>query len=135
MPGALPRPLGIRHVALRVADVAKEERFYVDTLGMTVEWRPDPDNVYLHGWGDNLALHRDPAASGDRSGDRLDHFGIVLKRPEDVDAWAAHLEARRITLEEEPRTHRDGARSFYVRDPEGNRIQFIYHPPISDKEG
>jgi hypothetical protein len=32
-----------------------------------------------------------------------------------------------------PRTHRDGARSFYCRDPEGNLVQMIYHPPIARK--
>jgi hypothetical protein len=31
-----------------------------------------------------------------------------------------------------PRTHRDGARSFYCFDPAGNLVQFIYHPPISN---
>jgi hypothetical protein len=37
-----------------------------------------------------------------------------------------------VTCEKSPRTHRDGARSFYARDPEGNVVQVIYHPPISD---
>ena len=27
-------------------------------MGMQVEWRPDPDNVYLTSGNDNLALHR-----------------------------------------------------------------------------
>jgi catechol 2,3-dioxygenase-like lactoylglutathione lyase family enzyme len=36
-------------------------------------------------------------------------------------------------LAAEPKTHRDGARSFYFRDPDGLLIQLIYHPPISDK--
>jgi hypothetical protein len=31
----------------------------------------------------------------------------------------------------EPRTHRDGARSFYCQDPDGNAVQILYHPPIS----
>ncbi|HEX7028333.1 MAG TPA: VOC family protein, partial [Gammaproteobacteria bacterium] len=25
----------------------------------------------------------------------------------------------------------DGARSFYIKDPDGNIVQLIYHPPIS----
>ena len=50
--------LGIRHVALYVADLAAAERFWVDVMGYAVEWRPDPDNVYLCGARDNLALHR-----------------------------------------------------------------------------
>ena len=43
------------------------------------------------------------------------------------------LEAKGVTLDAKPRTHRDGARSCYFRDPEGNRIQIIHHPPISTK--
>jgi len=62
---------------------------------------------------------------------KLDHIGLLLKNPEDVDAWAAYLAERGLKLDTAPRTHRDGARSFYARDPEGNRLQFLYHPPLS----
>ena len=55
--------LGIRHVALYVADLAAAERFWVDVMGYAVEWRPDPDNVYLCGARDNLALHRHEASA------------------------------------------------------------------------
>ncbi len=124
---ALPPTLGIRHVALFVSDMAKAEAFYVGLLGYQVEWRPDADNLYLTMNGhDNLALHTGKAAGETR----LDHFGIVLRRAEDVDAWYEHLKAYAV---KGPRTHRDGARSFYVKDPDGNGLQFIHHPPIADK--
>ena len=55
---------GMRHVALFATDLEASEAFYVDLLGMTVEWRPDDDNVYLTSGNDNLALHR---VSGDGS--------------------------------------------------------------------
>lgn len=124
----LPRTLGIRHVALRVRDLARVERFYVQVLGFEVEWRPDPENVYLRSAADNLALHsgRDEDARG-----ALDHFGIAVPGADDVDAWASHLRACGLALRSEPETHRDGARSFYFEDPEGNRIQIIHHPPIA----
>jgi len=124
----LPRTLGIRHIALKVWDLEATERFYVGLLGYRVEWRPDPDNVYLSRDGDNLALHR---AKPQRGACALDHFGILLRRPEDVDAWADHFRSHGVRLLKEPKTHRDGARSFYVQDPEGNTIQLLYHPPIS----
>ena len=124
-----PKTLGIRHIALKVADLESLEKFYVKLLGYKVEWRPDGDNVYLtNGADDNLALHREAA---NPSGGTLDHFGIMLKDAADVDAWAEHLKAHAIKLIKEPKTHRDGARSFYVNDPEGNTIQFIHHPPIA----
>ncbi|MBI3552477.1 MAG: VOC family protein [Elusimicrobia bacterium] len=127
-----PATLGIRHIALKVCDLEAAEAFYAKVLGYRVEWRPDGDNVYLTRDGDNLALHREKIQP---KGGSLDHFGIMLKRAEDVDAWAAHLKARGVKLANEPKTHRDGARSFYASDPEGNSIQFIHHPPIAAGAG
>ena len=122
-----PPMLGIRHVALYVADLAAAERFWVDVMGYQVEWRPDPDNVYLRGARDNLALHRK-----DVPGDgRLDHIGIAVAAPGDVDAWAAHLEANGVPLKAAPRTHRDGSRSLYFHGPEGLIVQIIHHAPMS----
>lgn len=123
----LPPALGIRHVALVVSDMARAEAFYCGLLGYQVEWRPDADNLYLTMNGqDNLALHK-----GEPKGEtRLDHFGIMLRRPEDVDAWYEHLKGCAATA---PMTHRDGARSFYAKDPDGNGLQFIHHPPIADR--
>lgn len=124
---APPPTLGIRHVALKVKDLERAERFYAGILGYRIEWRPDSENLYLTRDGDNLALHKGEAEGPGR----LDHFGILLKTPEDVDAWARYLKGRGTILAKEPKTHRDGARSFYVNDPEGNLIQFIHHPPIA----
>lgn len=125
--------LGLRHVALNVRDVARSVEFYTKVMGMTVEWEPDPENVYLTSGGDNLAIHK--LADPDKLGliQSVDHIGFVVKTPEDVDAWAARLKGLGIVFVKEPRTHRDGARSFYFRDPDGLTIQLIYHPPISDR--
>ncbi len=129
-PSAIP---GLRHVALNVRDLESCERFYTDLLGMRVEWRPDPDNVYLTGGTDNLALHR--AAPGAMPGpaQRLDHIGFVLNEIGEVDAWYAFLKSNHVPIVKQPRTHRDGARSFYCRDPDGNTVQMIYHPPLAGK--
>lgn len=122
---------GLRHVALRVRNLEACERFYTALLGMRVEWRPDADNLYLTSGRDNLALHRVPDEPGADTGQRLDHIGFVMRAPEQVDAWFAFLKARQVPIVKEPRTHRDGARSFYCLDPDGNCVQLIYHPPIS----
>ena len=124
-------------MALNARDLPAMKRFYVDLLGFTVEWEPDPDNVYLTSGRDNLALHRAKAAPGQAAGPRpdqaLDHLGLVVPQQDDVDRWAEFLEASGVTLTARPKTHRDGARSCYVRDPDGNAVQIIHHPPISGK--
>ena len=127
-----PNPTsGMRHVALNVNDVEACERFYVNLLGMEVEWRPDPDNVYLTSGKDNLAIHR---ASGEKSGAQaLDHIGFILDSMDDVDDWYEFLKANDVVIAKEPKTHRDGARSFYCVDPEGVTVQLIYHPPLASK--
>lgn len=127
-----PNPTaGMRHVALNISDLQACERFYVELLGMRVEWRPDPDNLYLTSGVDNLALHRGPAGFEPQGHQRLDHIGFILERPEDVDAWYEFLSAEGVAMKTEPRTHRDGARSFYCLDPDGNVVQMIFHPPLS----
>lgn len=128
---SLPKPLGMWHVALNVVDLEACERFYVDLLGFKVEWRPSDDSVYLCSGRDNLALHR---ASGERAGSleqRLDHIGIFLAGIDDVDPWFEFLNEQGVEMVTQPRTHRDGARSFYCLDPSGNKVQIIFHPPIT----
>ena len=123
----------MHHVALFVEDLAACEHFYVDLLGMVVEWRPDPDNVYLTSGSDNLALHR---LKADYSGQQhLDHIGFMLNRPDEVDQWFDFLRQSGVTMKTNPRTHRDGARSFYCLDPAGTTVQMIFHPPLAKFEG
>ena len=122
--------MGLRHLALFTRAFEEMTRFYVDRLGFEVEWKPDADNVYLTSGSDNLALHR--AADGIvQHGQRLDHFGFIVPRPEDVDQAAAALETRRVPVVKPPRTHRDGSRSLYCTDPDGNLIQILYEPTLS----
>jgi catechol 2,3-dioxygenase-like lactoylglutathione lyase family enzyme len=128
-----PLFLGIRHVALNVRDVQKSIEFYSNILGMKLEWMPDPENAYLTSGQDNLALHKLPVGIEPGKNQLVHHIGIVVRRLEDVDKWADRLRNQGVSLAQEPKTHRDGARSFYFHDPDGLLIQLIYHPPISDK--
>lgn len=120
--------LGIGHIALRCSDIDEMERFYRDVLGYDLVWSPEPSDRYLTNGYDNLALHAcgDVSATSDS---RLDHFGILVETPDDVDAWAAHLAASGTKVDTGPKTHRDGSRSLYFSDPEGNRIQIIHLGP------
>ena len=138
-----PTHAGLRHLALNVRRFDEMKRFYVDLLGFAVEWEPDADNVYLSSGIDNLALHRasieaplpaaPPRTAPPSAVSPLDHLGLIVREAEDVDRWAAFLETSGVAIDAMPRTHRDGARSCYFRDPDGNSVQIIHHPPISGR--
>jgi len=124
-----PPHAGMRHVALNVIALAPMEHFYVNLLGFEVEWRPDPDNLYLCSGNDNLALHVVAETGGKHQ--RLAHTGIIIDNIEQVDDWFNFLSEHQVEMVTEPKTHRDGARSFYCYDPEKNVVQMIFHPPLS----
>jgi catechol 2,3-dioxygenase-like lactoylglutathione lyase family enzyme len=137
-----PDHAGLRHLALNVTRLEAMKRFYTELLGYVVEWEPDADNIYLSSGIDNLALHRvhraPPAATAAPgsvalSASGLDHLGLIVRTADDVDRWASFLEEHGVTLQARPKTHRDGARSCYFADPDGNVVQIIHHPPISNK--
>ncbi len=126
-----PSTAGLRHVALYVKELEACVAFYVELLDMKIEWQPDANNIYLTSGNDNLALHRASAAFDANSTQRLDHIGFIIITAAQVDDWFNYLKNNQVKMRNAPRTHRDGARSFYCFDPDGTVVQMIYHPPIS----
>jgi catechol 2,3-dioxygenase-like lactoylglutathione lyase family enzyme len=130
---------GLRHVALRVTNLARSRAFYEQLLGMRVVWEPDADNVYFSSGTDNLALHQISKGELDAyrppTGQLLDHIGVILENPQAVDQMhrdiAPKIESLGGRIAKEPKQHRDGSYSFYFSDPDGNVIQALYEPTIS----
>ncbi|HEV7990014.1 MAG TPA: VOC family protein [Candidatus Binataceae bacterium] len=120
---------GMRHLALRVNDVARAAEFYARVFGMRLVWQPDPDNAYLSSGCDNLALHR--GAPGDASAGALDHLGFVVPSISELEAGWQWAQAEQLDIVHPLRHHRDGSASFYIRDPERNVIQLLFEPNIS----
>jgi len=137
-----PLHRGLRHVALRVTNLARSRTFYEQLLGMKVVWEPDHDNVYFSSGSDNFALHQIPpselAAHQPMTGQLLDHIGVILENPEAVDRMYREVEPRLQQLGGQvvkpPKQHRDGSYSFYFSDPDGIVIQALYEPVISRLE-
>ncbi len=121
--------LGIRHIALFVKELEICVKFYVEIMGMQIEWQPDADNVYLTNQGDVFALHRVDYTP--QTQQRLDHIGFVLNSADDVDHWYDYFVSKGVKITEAPKTHRDGARGFYCLDAVGHLLELIYHPSIS----
>lgn len=124
----LPRPqhLGLKHLALFVNRLEETAEFYETILNMKRVWQPDPDNIYLSSGTDNLALHRASQPIAHKG--VLDHLGFFLKTAADVDVWHEFLKEKHVEIAAPPKQHRDGTRSLYCKDPDGNVVQLIYCP-------
>jgi catechol 2,3-dioxygenase-like lactoylglutathione lyase family enzyme len=123
---------GMRHIALKVTDVARSKGFYREMFGMDVVWEPDPQNVYLSSGCDNIALHeisQDFAAGAAER--QLDHLGFVVESVERVKELEQEFVARGVTIMHPFKVHRDGSASFYCADPDGIVIQLLYEPQLS----
>jgi catechol 2,3-dioxygenase-like lactoylglutathione lyase family enzyme len=120
---------GLRHLALRVADVERAKDFYTRVFGMRLVWQPAPDTAYLSSGCDNLALHR--GSPGDRPQQSLDHFGFIVDSVEDVETAYQWAIGNGLNIVKPFAHHRDGSASFYIRDPDENVIQVLFEPSIS----
>lgn len=124
-----PNPTqGLHHVALLVKNFNECRYFYIDLLGMQIDWEPDQDNLYLTSGNDNFALHRAPEDFTPAKHQHLDHIGFFLKERDEVDQWYHYLMSHQVVMKAAPKDHRDGTRSFYCQDPDTNIVQFIYYP-------
>lgn len=123
---------GLRHLALFIQNFEACEHFYIQLMGMKVDWRPDADNLYLTTGADNFALHRAKPDFNPAKDQRLDHLGFFVDERSQVDVWCEYLKANNVKIKMEPKDHRDGTRSFYCADPDGNTVQIIYYP-VTDR--
>jgi catechol 2,3-dioxygenase-like lactoylglutathione lyase family enzyme len=126
---------GMRHIALKVSDLARSKSFYQDILGMDVVWAPDPQNVYLSSGCDNIALHEvsQNFAAG-AAEQQLDHLGFVVETSDQVKKLEEIFRTRGVRIIHPFNVHRDGSASFYCADPDGIVIQMLYEPHLSPQE-
>lgn len=122
----------MRHVALKVKNVAQSKIFYQEILGMDVVWEPDAENVYLSSGCDNIAIHAvsaNFAASAEEK--QLDHLGFIVESTERVKELEQEFIAKGVRIVHPFKAHRDGSASFYCADPDGIVIQMLYEPHLS----
>jgi glyoxylase I family protein len=138
----MSQPFRIRqldHIVLRVVDVHKMLRFYIDVLGCTMERTQEELGLHQLRAGASLIdlvtldgkLGRVGGAAPGAEGRNLDHFCVRVD-PYDEAAIRAHLAAHGVTPGESG--SRYGAEgegpSLYLRDPEGNTIE-LKGPPAA----
>ena len=121
------------HLAIPVSDLQASLIFYEDMLGCG-RGRESADWVDLNFYGHQLVLHRvttteGPSASNPVDGEQVPvpHFGVVLPWP-DFESLAEQLASRGAVFEIPPTTRFAGRvgeqRTFFLRDPSGNCLEF-----------
>jgi extradiol dioxygenase family protein len=121
------------HLAIPVSDLQTSLIFYEDMLGCG-RGRESADWVDLNFYGHQLVLHRvttteGPSASNPVDGEQVPvpHFGVVLPWP-DFESLAEQLASRGAVFEIPPTTRFAGRvgeqRTFFLRDPSGNCLEF-----------
>lgn len=126
-------PLRIDHVVLRVQDLARSERFFVEVIGCRVERRrEDRGLLHLRAGASQIDLvsvagplgQRGGAAAGE-TGRNVDHVCLRIA-PFDEAALLAHLAAHGAPVLSVAKAN-FGAEgtgpSIYVQDPDGNAIE------------
>jgi ureidoacrylate peracid hydrolase len=104
------------HMLLKVADLARSERFYVDLLGFTVRpAKPLPDGRPFVPFRQGLAL----TSGGPGTPAQIDHIAF---KANDVRAISERLEKAGVKFFRELHDGIYGL-TIYVADPDGNMIE------------
>jgi len=120
----------IDHVSVVINDVERSQRFYRDVLGLKEIAKPRTFNFVVV-WFDlgNQHLHLLLKPQPDTISPR--HFALRV-----ADAGAARVWFRGQGIPVEETTLIPGADRFFIRDPDGNRIEIIQwlraYDPASD---
>jgi catechol 2,3-dioxygenase-like lactoylglutathione lyase family enzyme len=104
------------HMLLKVSDIARSERFYVDLLGFKVRpAKPLADGRPFVPFTQGIAL----TAGGAKDSPQIDHIAFKAK---DVRAIAARLKAANVRFD---RDLHDGiyGLTIYIFDPDGTMIE------------
>jgi catechol 2,3-dioxygenase-like lactoylglutathione lyase family enzyme len=122
-----PKITGVSHLAIYTTDSAKTEQFFVHDLGAVK--RSDPENAagtrYYFNADQFVEVLPMPTAAGLDPQNRLDHSAFATS---DAEKMRAYLAKNGVVVPAAVKTASDGSACFEVKDPEGNRIEFVQSP-------
>lgn len=132
------RLLGLHHVTAICADLDRTTAFYRDLLGLALvrEGVNDDDPDARHFWfgdgegspGTLVSFLEYPAMEAGRSGTgATHHFAFAVGSAEEQLAWRDYLRGRGVPCTDV--FDRNGIRSIYVRDPDGNIVEIAVGRP------
>ncbi|HEY9127374.1 MAG TPA: VOC family protein [Acidobacteriaceae bacterium] len=118
---ARPAITGISHLAVYSSDPAATERYYTQVIGAAKE--ADPENAkgarYAITATQFIEVLPLPASSGVN---RLDHVGFQTA---DAEGLRLYLKGKGWPTPEKITRYDDGSKTFRVKDPEGNIVEFV----------
>jgi glyoxylase I family protein len=128
-----PTLTGIHHVSLTVPDAERSAEWYARVLGFETAGIVPGETfgrvVLRHPDGLMLTLLQHAAGSGDGFDERrtgLDHLAFAVGSPDEVDAWAAHLDAEGVGYSGPNPGRLPNSRLIVFRDPDGVQLECYY---------
>ncbi len=116
---------GVHHVSINVLDVERATTFYVDKLGMTILPRPELgiDGTWLGAGAQEVHL----VYSDDPTRAPGQHFAFGV---DDLDTTITELKGLGLKVSD-PVTQPQGARQCFIKDTEGNLLEFNQPAPAT----
>jgi catechol 2,3-dioxygenase-like lactoylglutathione lyase family enzyme len=122
---ARPKITGVSHLSVYTSDAAKAEHFYVHDLGAVKGTDPQNPAGVRYYFNAIQFVEVLPIPEGPASVNRFDHVGYNTTNAE---ALRKYLGAHNIAVPPAVTKGSDGSQYFEVKDPEGNRVEFVEPP-------
>ena len=121
-----PKITGDSHLAVYTSDAAKTDSFYTHDLGAQKQTDPQNPAGVRYYFNPVQFVEVLPLQGPTSQVSRFDHAAYNVS---DADAMHRYLAAKGVTIAgDSVVTSSDGSKYFEVKDPEGNRIQFVQPP-------
>ena len=120
-----PKITGVSHLSVYTSDAAKTEAFYVHDLGGFKGTDPQNPAGVRYYFNAIQFVEVLPLPAGPESKNRFDHAGYNTANAEGL---RKYLGAHDVAVPAAVSKGSDGSQYFEVKDPEGNRVQFVQPP-------
>jgi lactoylglutathione lyase len=127
---------GIGHLALTVENMEKSLEFYCDILGFerAFEIRDNENQPWIEyikvAPGQFIELFYGGLTKQQEERNQIG-FNHICLEVKDINEVANHLKLKGLTLDIEPTKGKDNNYQCWIKDPDGNRIEFMQLEPTS----
>lgn len=130
-----PVRLGIGHVHLKVADLARAEAFYREAIGLEVTQRYGAQAVFLSagGYHHHVGLNTWESRGGARPApDATGLYHVAFLYPTRAELAEAVRRVLRLGVRLEGSADHGVSLAVYLRDPDGNGIELCWDRPVAE---